>query len=134
MERVAILLLLVAVASAYPYSPYTDHKGESKNVKLSEEAVAAYLKSKMEDEKLEPAKIMDYVETLLQGAGKGGKGGKGDDVTEAPSKWLGAGPAGCYLYQSLTHCMPAICMAIIVSCCCLSHFEFQHWQQFVALR
>jgi hypothetical protein len=82
MERVAIVLLLVAVASAYPYSPYTDHKGESKNLKLSEEAVAAYLKSKMEDEKLEPAKIMDYVESLLQGARKGVKG-----VTDAPSKW-----------------------------------------------
>ena len=79
MESVVIVLLVVAVASAYPYSPYTDPKGESSNVKLSEEAVAAYLKNKMEDEKLEPAKIMNYVESLLQGGGKGGK---------TQSKWL----------------------------------------------
>lgn len=72
METVTVLLMLVAMATAYPYSPYTDHKGEPKNVQLSEEAVAAYLKSKMEDEDLEPAKIMDYVETLLQGGKKGG--------------------------------------------------------------
>lgn len=78
MERVTIVLLLVAVASAYPYSPYTDHRGESKNTRLSEEAVAAYLKSKMENENLEPAKIMDYVESLLQGKGK---------PTEPPSKF-----------------------------------------------
>ena len=66
METVTVVFMLVAVATAYPYSPYTDHKGDTKNVQLSEEAVAAYLKSKMENENLEPAKIMDYVEALLQ--------------------------------------------------------------------
>lgn len=79
METVTVVLMMLAVASAYPYSPYTDHKGESKNVQLSEEAVAAYLKSKMEDENLEPAKIMNYVETLLQGKPK-------SLTTENPSK------------------------------------------------
>ena len=78
METVTVVLMLVAVATAYPYSPYTDHKGETKNVQPSEEAVAAYLKSKMEKENLEPAKIMDYVEALLQG--------KKGSSTEGPSK------------------------------------------------
>ena len=80
MERVTIVLVMLAVASAYPYSPYTDHRGEPKNVKLSEDAVAAYLKGKMEVENLGQAKIMEYVETLLQGKKKGG------GTTVAPSK------------------------------------------------
>ena len=80
METVTVVLMLLAVVSAYPYSPYTDHKGETKNVRLSEEAVAAYLKSKMENENLEPAKIMDYVETLLQAKPKP------SSTTESPSK------------------------------------------------
>ena len=72
-----VLLLLVVAAVAHPYSPYTDHKGDSKGEQLSEDAVAAYLKSKMDEENLEPAKIMKYVETLLQG-------GKKSPATEAP--------------------------------------------------
>ena len=107
MERVAIVLLVVAVASAYPYFPYTDHKGESNHVKLSEEAVAAYLKNKMEDEKLEPAKIMNYVETLLQGAGKG---------DNTPSKWL-AWPTSYYFFCT-THPLHASLLPI------LCHFEY----------
>ena len=106
MESVVIVLLVVAVASAYPYSPYTDPKGESSNVKLSEEAVAAYLKNKMEDEKLEPAKIMNYVESLLQGGGKGGK---------TQSKWL-----VCMAYQPLFFILHTHCVHL----CCLSHFEY----------
>ena len=70
METLAFVVILLAVATAHPFSPYTDHKEESKNAQLSEEAVAAYLKNKMELENLEPAKIMNYVEALLQGGGK----------------------------------------------------------------
>ena len=77
METVTFVLMLLAMASAHPYSPYTDHKGDAKNEQLSEEAVAAYLNSKMEEENLEPAKIMDYVEALLQKKGP---------PTESPSK------------------------------------------------
>lgn len=42
-------------------SPYTAHKEGCKNVQLSDEAVVAYLKNKMETENLVPAKIMEYV-------------------------------------------------------------------------
>ena len=70
-------LLLLAVATvAHPYSPYTDHKEDSKGERLSEEAVAAYLKSKLDKENREPAKIVEYVETLIHSEAR--------PTTEAP--------------------------------------------------
>lgn len=100
METVTVLLMLVAVATAYPYSPYTDHKEESKNVQLSEEAVAAYLKGKMEKENLEPVKIMDYVEALLQGGKKGTQ-------TESPSlsRFFDCCIDAQFSVPAITHCM-----------------------------
>lgn len=65
------LLLVVTVTAAYPYSPYTDNKDpQEKNVQLSEDAVAAYLKHKMNSEKLEPESIIKYVVALIQGSSK----------------------------------------------------------------
>ena len=61
------LLVSTSLVSASPYSPYTDNKGEQKNVLLSDEAVAAYFKNKMEKENLEPAKIVEYVLANIQG-------------------------------------------------------------------
>ena len=61
------LLVSTSLVSASPYSPYTDNKEEQKNVLLSDEAVAAYFKNKMEKENLEPAKIVEYVLANIQG-------------------------------------------------------------------
>ena len=63
-------LFLATIVSAYPSLPYTDLKNEQKDVQLSEEAVAAYLKDKMDKENLEPASIMKYVVALLEGSSK----------------------------------------------------------------
>lgn len=87
---IAGLLVLAALTSAHPYSPYSDYKvDEPKNVQLSEEAVAAYLKSKMDKEKLDPETIVEYVESLLQAGDKstpqiqgGGKGKSKPSETE----------------------------------------------------
>lgn len=89
---IAGLLVLATLTSAHPYSPYSDYKvDEQKNVDLSEEAVAAYLKSKMDKEKLDPATIVEYVESLLQAGEKstpgpqiqgGGKGKSKPTPTE----------------------------------------------------
>ena len=60
------LLVSTSLVSASPYSPYTDNKGEQKNVLLSDEAVAAYFKNKMEKENLEPAEMMEYILANIQ--------------------------------------------------------------------
>ena len=58
------LVVLTSLVSASPYSPYTDNKGEQKNVLLSDEAMAAYFKNKMEKE---PAEMMEYILANIQG-------------------------------------------------------------------
>ena len=67
-----LLMLTATVVAGHPYSPYTDSKdGVTKNTQqLSEEEVAAYLMRKMDREKLNPATIMEYVESLIQGGRK----------------------------------------------------------------
>ena len=64
------VLLLTAMAAGHPYSPYSDNRDGTKNTQLSEEEVAAYLRRKMEKDNLEPATIMDYVISLIQGGKK----------------------------------------------------------------
>lgn len=58
------------MAAGHPYSPYSDNRDGTKNTQLSEEEVAAYLRRKMEKDNLEPATIMDYVISLIQGGKK----------------------------------------------------------------
>ena len=67
-----MLVLTATVVAGHPYSPYTDSRdGVMKNTQqLSEEEVAAYLMRKMDREKLDPATIMEYVESLIQGGRK----------------------------------------------------------------
>lgn len=66
------LLVLATVGTAHPYAPYSDYKlkEQDTDVGLSEEAVAAYLKSKMEEEKLNTATIVEYVQSLIKGGRK----------------------------------------------------------------
>ena len=72
MLSLVLLVLTAMVVAGHPYSPYTDSRdGLMKNTQqLSEEEVAAYLKRKMDREKLDPATIMDYVQSLIQGGKK----------------------------------------------------------------
>ena len=78
---IAGLLVLATLTSAHPYSPYSDYKvDKQKNVDLNEEAVAAYLKSKMDKEKLDPATIVEYVESLLQAGEKNTPEIQGADI------------------------------------------------------
>ena len=68
MKLSLVLLVLTAmVVAGHPYSPYTDSRdGLMKNTQLTDEDIAAYRKSKMDKERLELAKIVEYVESLIQ--------------------------------------------------------------------
>ena len=75
MKLSLVLLVLTAtVVAGHPYSPYTDSRdGVTKNTQLTDEDIAAFLKRKMDEEELEPAKIVEYVESLIQGPSKHSK-------------------------------------------------------------
>ena len=64
------LLVYVTLVSAHPFSPYTDNEEESESMEWSQEAVAAFLKNKMEKENLQPASLSEYLLTLMQGSKK----------------------------------------------------------------
>ena len=67
MLSLVLLVLTAMVVAGHPYSPYTDSRdGLMKNMQLTDEDIAAYLKSKMDKEELELAKIVEYVESLIQ--------------------------------------------------------------------
>lgn len=68
MKRAIFIGLLAYVTSvcAHPFSPYTDNKDEPESIEWSREAVAAFLKKKMEKENLRPASLSEYVLTLIQ--------------------------------------------------------------------
>ena len=70
------LLVCLAVVSGHPYSPYTDSKEDAAKARAdwSDEAVAAYLRNKMQKEDLRPSVLSEYILTLMQG-GKKGPGG-----------------------------------------------------------
>ena len=61
------LLVYVTLVSAHPYSPYTDNKDDSKYMEWGREAVAAFLRNKIQEQKLQPESFSDYILTLIQG-------------------------------------------------------------------
>ena len=69
---IGLLIFNVMVVSCHPYSPYTDHKGEPKasTGDWNDEAVAAYLRHKMNEEDLRPSVLSEYIFTLMQGGKK----------------------------------------------------------------
>ena len=61
------LLVYITLVSALPYSPYTDKKDDSKYTEWSREAVAAFLRNKIEEQNFQPESFSDYILTLIQG-------------------------------------------------------------------
>lgn len=61
------LFLCATLVSAYPYSPYSDNKDNSKNAELSHDVVAEFIRNKIEKELIQPAYLSDYILALMQG-------------------------------------------------------------------
>ena len=64
------LLAYVTLVGAHPFSPYTDNKYGPESMEWSQEAVAAFLKNKVEKGFLQPASVSEYLLTLMQGSRK----------------------------------------------------------------
>lgn len=62
-----VVLLCTSLTSAFPYSPYADKRGELKYAEWGQDAVSAYLRSKMAKENIQPEALSEYIVGLTQG-------------------------------------------------------------------